>query len=60
MTIYLFHWCNGHYAVRYAATASPHWVWRNALSVMVEATQNLGSPTDAHLHAPRMLVAYWP
>jgi hypothetical protein len=35
-------------AVRYAATAGPHRVRRNALSTMVGAAQNLGSPTHAH------------
>ena len=47
-------------AVRYAATAGPHRVRRNALSRMVGAAQNLDSPTPAHLHARRMLFAYWP
>jgi hypothetical protein len=49
-------------AVRYAATAVPHRVRRNALSFMVETAQNLGAPTvtHAHLHALRMLFAYWP
>jgi hypothetical protein len=45
-------------AVRYAATAGPHRVRRNALSIMVEAAQNLGSPIHAHLHALRMLFAH--
>ena len=35
-------------AVRYAATAGPHRVRRNALSSMVGAAQNLDSPTHAH------------
>jgi hypothetical protein len=35
-------------AVRYAATAGPHRVRRNALSTMVGASQNFGSPTHAH------------
>jgi hypothetical protein len=35
-------------AVRYAATAGPHRVRRNALSTMVGAAQNLGSPIYAH------------
>jgi hypothetical protein len=35
-------------AVRYAATAGPHRVRRNAPSIMVGAAQNLGSPTHAH------------
>jgi hypothetical protein len=35
-------------AVRYAATAGPHRVRRNALSTMVGAAQNLGSLTHAH------------
>jgi hypothetical protein len=33
---------------RHAATAGPHRVRRNALSTMVGAAQNLGSPTHAH------------
>jgi hypothetical protein len=35
-------------AVRYAATAGPHRVRRNALSTMVGAARNLGPPTHAH------------
>jgi hypothetical protein len=46
-------------AVRYATIAGPHRVRRNALSRMVGAAQNLDSPTHAHLHARRMLFAYW-
>jgi hypothetical protein len=36
------------HAVRYAATAGPHRVRRNALSLMIGAARNLGPPTHAH------------